>query len=279
MAALAIVAVYGLNLGVDFKGGSVLEVQFMEKQPSREELSRALGTLDFIREPSVQTTQDGGALMRFAELNEEQHQQILSELEKNFGDLEEKRFDSVGPVVSSDLKRKSVTALAVLFIVIVIYILFVFRKLGGILSPWAMGGAALLALVHDLSIPAGTFALLGRYSGVEISVVFVAAALTILGYSVSDSVVIFDRVRENVFRYGRQNFSELVHKSIMQTLTRSINTSLSTILPLIAIYFFGGESVRMFSLALMIGIFLGAYSSIFIASPLIVWWSKERINR
>ena len=139
-----------------------------------------------------------------------------------------------------------------------------------------MGIAAVLALIHDVGIPVGVFALLGHFYGIEISAVFVAAALTILGYSVSDTVVVFDRVRENVIRYGsKENFGELVHKSVMQTLARSLNTNFTVLLSLFAIYFFGGESIKYFSLSLIIGIFLGAYSSIFVASPLLLLVGKR----
>ena len=208
-------------------------------------------------------------------INESQHQEILNRLMEEFKGTEEKRFDSIGPVVGAELKRKSISALVLLFIAIIVYIAFAFRRLSSVLSPWAMGGAAMVALIHDIAIPAGVFSFLGHYYGVEISAVFLAAALTILGYSVSDSVVVFDRIRENVLRYGKDNFGAKVHKSILQTLSRSINTSLTTLFSLFAIYFFGGESVKMFSLALIIGVFFGAYSSIFVASPIIVWMSKR----
>jgi preprotein translocase subunit SecF len=174
------------------------------------------------------------------------------------------------------LKNKSITAILVLLLAIVVYIAIVFRKLSTVLSPWAMGFAAVAALAHDILVPTGIFVLLGHYFNVEITAVFLAAALTILGYSISDSVVVFDRIRENVLRFGaKENFGETVHRSIMQTLVRSMNTTFTTLLSLIAIYFFGGESVKYFALALMIGIFCGAYSSIFIASPILVWWGRR----
>ena len=139
-----------------------------------------------------------------------------------------------------------------------------------------MGLAAIVALVHDVVIPTGAFALLGHFYGVEISAVFVAAALTVLGYSVSDTVVVFDRVRENVLKGGvKEDFGAIVHKSIMQTLIRSLNTTFTTLLSLVAIYLFGGESIKYFALAMIMGIFLGAYSSIFVASPLLVWLNKR----
>jgi preprotein translocase subunit SecF len=186
------------------------------------------------------------------------------------------RFDSIGPIIGQELRSKSIMALIIVFILIVIYISIAFRKMSAVLSPWTLGGAALVALFHDIAVPLGIFSVLGYLYGIEISAVFVAAVLTILGYSVSDSVVVFDRIRENVIKYGKDNFGQLVHRSVMQTLSRSINTSLTTILSLLAIYFFGGESTKMFSLALIIGVFLGTYSSIFVASPILVWLSRKR---
>lgn len=275
VVAIIITAIFGLRLGVDFKGGSVLEIQFLENRPDQKEIKSVLDSFDFVSGASVQITGDNRAILKFGEVSEEQHQLIIQKFSEEFK-TEEKRFASIGPVIGQELKRKSVSALLVVFALIIIYITFVFRKLSSVLSSWKMGGAALVALFHDVAIPIGVFSLLGYFYNVEISSVFVAAVLTILGYSVSDSVVVFDRIRENVLKFGRENFGSLVHKSIMQTLSRSINTSLTTILALGAIYFFGGESTKMFSLALIIGIGLGTYSSIFIASPLLVWGSKHK---
>jgi len=223
-----------------------------------------------------------GIIIRTTQLTESEHQAILKRLQSSFTDagLQERKFDSVGPVVGNELKDKSSKAIIMVLIAIAGYITIVFRRISGVVPAWMMGVAAIIALLHDVVIPTGAFALLGHYRGVEISAVFVAAILTILGYSVSDTVVIFDRIRENVIRGGsKEDFGLVVHRSIMQTLTRSINTTLTTLLSLVAIFIFGGESIRYFALALIMGIFLGAYSSIFIASPLLVWAYKKRIGR
>src|SRR3989344_8590681 len=164
--------------------------------------------------------------------------------------------------------------IGIMLAAIACYITFVFRKLSGTLSLLAMNVSTVVALLHDIVIPMGIFAILGHYYNVQISGVFVAAVLTILGYTVSDKVVIFDRVRENILRGSKEDLGAIVHKSVMQTLVRSINNTLTVILSSAAIYLFGGESIRYFALALMIGVFLGAYSSIFVASPLLVWWSR-----
>lgn len=274
--AVAVTAIFGLRLGVDFKGGSVMEFSFEKERPGLDDVSGLIKGVDGVTNIVASPVGGKDLIVRLNEITEDQHQTILKALNAKFGKVTENRFDSIGPTVGNELKRKSITAIIVLLIAIVIYITFVFRKLARVLSPWAMGLAAVAALIHDIAIPIGIFAVLGRYQGVEISAVFVAAVLTILGYSVSDTVVVFDRVRENVLRFGgRENFGQLVHKGILQTLSRSLNTTFTTLLSLIAVYFFGGETIKYFALALIIGIFLGAYSSIFLASPILVWWSHK----
>lgn len=277
-ASLIAALIFGLRLGVDFKGGSVMELEFTNGRPPIENIQRVFTSGFFIKDISVSPVEEKSVLIRAGELSEEQHQAVLDQVRKSFpsAGVVEKRFDSVGPVIGDELKRRSLVAIVIVLFAVIVYIALVFRKLSRTLSPWAMGLSAIVALVHDVTIPVGIFSFLGRFQGVEIGAVFVAAALTILGYSVSDTVVIFDRVRENIVRYGiKESFGATVHKSVMQTLTRSLNTTFTTLLSLVAIYFFGGETIRYFALALIIGIFLGAYSSIFVASPLLVWWNRK----
>ncbi len=281
LAVLAIVAVatFGLNLGIDFKGGSVLELNFTDR-PEISQIQAAL--VPKIGDVELSSEGDKGLIVRSHELTETQHQEALTALRSTFPNagIEEKQFSSIGPVIGNELKHKSLLAIFLVLVCVIIYIAFVFRKLGRTTSPWTMGLAAVIALAHDVVIPVGVFAVLGHFYGIEITGVFVAAALTILGFSVSDTVVIFDRVRENVIRGGgRSEFGLLVHHSVMQTLTRSLNTIFTVLLSLFAIYFFGGPSIKYFSLALIIGIFLGAYSSIFVASPLLVWWTPHSRKR
>lgn len=275
IAAIFLVVILGLRLGVDFKGGSVLEVEFKQKIPDPAELKKVITDLLDLGDVSISPVGASSVIIRMKDIDESRHQTILKRIKNNFGDFEEKRFDSVGPVIGNELRKKSVSAIILVLIAIVVYIAFVFRKLARALSSWVMGFAAIIALLHDIIIPIGVFTILGKYFNVEISAVFVAAVLTILGYSVSDTVVVFDRIRENVLRLGaKTDFSEVVHNSILQTLSRSLNTTFTTLLSLFAIYFFGGETIKFFALALIIGIFLGAYSSIFVASPILVYFRK-----
>ncbi len=274
VVSIVAVAVWGLKFGVDFKGGSVMELEFKNGRPDVEAIAKVLNNKD----ASISPSGANGLIIRTGELTESNHQVILSKVSAAFpkAGLEEKKFDSVGPIIGNELKSKSITAIILVLIAVMIYIAIVFRKLSRYLSPWSLGGAAIIALMHDVIIPTGVFAWLGHTQGVEISAVFVAAVLTILGFSVSDTVVVFDRVRENLMKGGAaEGLGHVTHRSIMQTLTRSLNTTFATILSLVAIYFFGGESIKYFALALAMGFFFGAYSSIFVASPLMVWWNTR----
>lgn len=276
VVAIVITFMFPLRLGVDFQGGSVMEVSFTKERPALPELNQLFASVEGTGEVSSTPIGDKDVIVRLNSISEQTHQDILKKINEKYGQISENRFDSIGPTVGKELRNKSVTAMILLLMAIVVYISFVFRKLARTLSPWAMGVAAVAALIHDVAIPVGVFALLGHFYDVEISAVFVASALTILGFSVSDTVVIFDRVRENVLRFGsKQSFTQIVHDSVMQTLVRSLNTTFATLLTLFAIYFFGGESIKYFTLSLIIGIFLGAYSSIFVASPILVWWSAH----
>ena len=199
--AVVVTLIFGLKLGVDFGGGSVLELEFANGRPEVEAVQKSLS--DF-KDLSMAPSGEKGLIVRTGELSEQNHQAILNQFKVAFpsSGLEEKRFDSVGPLIGNELKNKSITAIILVLLGVIIYIAVVFRKLSRVLPGWAMGLAAIVALVHDVVIPTGAFALLGHFYGVEISAVFVAAALTVLGYSVSDTVVVFDRVRENVLKGG-----------------------------------------------------------------------------
>ncbi|KKS27061.1 MAG: Protein translocase subunit SecF [Candidatus Yanofskybacteria bacterium GW2011_GWC2_41_9] len=282
-SAIVAAGIYGLKFGVDFKGGSVMELNFKNGRPQISEIQSLLSGEAEFKEAGVNLAGQSGIIIKSGELLEQIHQDILKKISTQFpsAGMEELKFDSVGPVIGKELKSKSLSAVIIVLFSIIIYIAIVFRKLSRTISGWAMGIAAIVALAHDVIIPVGVFALLGKFYGIEISAVFVAAILTVLGYSVSDTVVVFDRVRENIIKGGGagEGFGAVVHKSILQTLTRSLNTTFTTLLSLMAIYLFGGESIKYFALALIMGIFLGAYSSIFVASPLLVWWNGKSVSQ
>ena len=278
-ASIVALSVWGLELGVDFTGGSISELQFSER-PSVSDATAALSKLNIpaLQEVSVNPSGADSMLIRTGPLTEEEHQQLIAGVKKAFpkAAITEARFDSIGPAVGAELKRKSVTGIALLLIAVLLYIAWMFRTLSRSLSLWAMSAGTVLGLAHDIIIPLGLFAVLGHYMDVQVTGIFVAAVLTILGYTVSDKVVIYDRVRENLLRGSKELLPDLVHRSVMQTLVRSINNTLVVILSSLAVFLFGGESIKYFALALMVGIALGAYSSIFVASPLLVWLGKRR---
>ncbi|WKZ27317.1 MAG: protein translocase subunit SecF [Candidatus Paceibacterota bacterium] len=272
---------YGLLFGVDFTGGTVMEISFENERPDVATMQAVLtGRADAPwASATVTPANDAGMIIRTGPLTEAEHQLLLQALQKGLPQhpFVEDKFDSIGPTIGGELKTKSIQAIVIVLVLVGLYIAWVFRRVGPVLSSWTMAFATLVGLLHDLIIPVGVFAYLGHAAHVEIGAVFVAALLTVLGYSISDTVVVFDRVRENIIRSnGRSSLEEIIPLSIRQTLVRSLNTTLTTLLSLFAVYFFGGESVKYFALALILGIGLGAYSSVFVASPLLLWLSPRK---
>jgi len=267
--------VWGLKPSIDFTGGSLLEIKFLEERPAVAEVQSVLNEVNLDGGIVIQPAGDQNMLIRFKQIGEDFHQQIMSKLKEKYPEkIQEERFDAIGAVIGRELKTKAMYSLILGCIAIILYVAWAFRKVSWPVESWKYGILAIVALLHDLVIVLGIFALLGRFAGVEVGLPFVAALLTILGYSVNDTIVIFDRIRENLGRLSKTDFDTVVNRSLNETMSRSINTTLTTIIVLGAVFFFGGSSVKYFALALMIGIFSGAYSSIFIASPLLVVWNK-----
>ncbi|MEK9183550.1 MAG: protein translocase subunit SecF, partial [Patescibacteria group bacterium] len=268
----------GLKQGIDFTGGALLEVEYQDNRPETSLAQKAIEDLDF-GPALIQPSGEKNFIIRMKDISEEQHQRILSAV-SSLGTAKEIRFDSIGPVIGKELKKKSIIAIILVVVMIILYIALAFRKVSKPVNSFYYGLMAVVALIHDVSLPTGVFAVLGYYYGVEVDTLFVTALLTVLGFSVHDTIVVFDRVRENLKLAGEENFENTVGASINQTISRSINTSLTVILVLLAIFFLGGESTKYFSLALMIGVAIGTYSSIFLASPLLVtiekWQSRGK---
>ncbi len=266
-ASIIALVLWGLKFGIDFKGGSILEVAYSgDKRPETNQITDSLKSLK-LNDLRVSPVGDNGVNFRFRETDEATHQEIIKILG---GNIEERRFSSIGPTIGTELKQKSIKAIIIVLFGISLYIAWAFRKVSRPLSSWRYGAATLVALFHDLAIPIGLFAFLGYFYGVEIGTNFIVALLVVLGFSVHDTIVVFDRIRENLKRYVSLDFASLVNQSVNETLVRSVSTSFTVLLTLLALYVFGGESLRYFILALMVGIFSGTYSSIFIASPLLV---------
>ncbi len=276
-ASIAAVFIWGLNLGIDFKGGSIIEIEYAEGRPDQTVLSQALAPLELAA--SVRPTGDNSYLIKMRSIDQEEKADLMSALSA-FGVPSEKRFDSIGPVLGNEALRKSVFSIVLVILAIVLFIAYAFRKVSEPISSWKYGIVAIIALVHDVIIPVGVFAVLGHFAGYEIDTLFITALLVVLGFSVHDTIVVFDRVRENLKdASAKKPFQEIVGESISQTFTRSINTSLTTLLALVVLYFVGGSATEHFSLALIIGIVAGTYSSIFIGSPLLVTIEKWQGRR
>ena len=270
--SLLAVPVLGLRLGIDFTGGSLLEVTTTQtidveriRSSMRDQGYPAL---------SIQSSGEDTLLIRTESLTESEHQTLLVALGENLEGLQEQRFDSIGPVIGQELRRTAVTGVFITLLLIGLYIAWSFRKVSEPIASWKYGILTIVAAFHDVIITVGAFVVFGSLLGWEMGAAFIAAILTILGYSINDTVVVFDRTRENLAKRIGNSFEETVELSIKQTLTRSFNTSFTTILALLAIFLFGGESTQPFALALIIGIGVGTYSSIFLASPLLVSWER-----
>lgn len=273
---IASIAIYGMRLGIDFKGGTVTELQF-EKTVDINKVKQVVSSQG-LQNIQVQTagTDGRGVMIRTEAIEKDQHDKINAELKTQIGNFEEKQFESIGPVIGQELKQKALYQLILVSLGIIFYIAYAFRRVARPITPWQFGVAAVIALLHDLLIVLGIFSILGHYKGIEIDSLFVTAMLTVLGFSVHDTIVVFDRIRENLKVYAGQSIEFVVNHSISQTLVRSLNTSLTVLFVLLALLLFGGETIRYFVLALFIGVMTGTYSSIFVASPILVLWQRWR---
>ncbi|OGL95209.1 protein-export membrane protein SecF [Candidatus Uhrbacteria bacterium RIFOXYB12_FULL_58_10] len=276
--SLLAIATFGLRFSIDFVGGSLMELSFDSEAPATPDLTSALAEAGY-QSVTVQSSTDNRAIIRLESLSEERHQEALSTIESRFGSFTEERFDSIGPIIGKELRKSAIIGVILTLTLIGLYISWTFRKVSDPVASWKYGLLTVICAGHDVIIPLGVFAILGHFLNMEIGAAFIAAILTILGYSISDTVVVFDRTRENLSHHTGESFADIVEKSVRQTYVRSINTSVTTLLVLVAILIFGGDSTRAFALALFIGIFVGTYSSIFFASPALVEWELRRSAR
>lgn len=264
----------GLKLGIDFTGGALFEYKF-EKSINTSELREVINSQGI--EVGAVASSDNTYTIRTKPVDPDKVSKLKSVLQERFGKLEERRVENVGPVVGAELTQKSLTALIISSIMIVLYIAFSFRKIPKPQSSWRFGIAAVVALLHDALLIIGIFAILGKFLSVEVDTLFVTALLTIIGFSVHDTIVVFDRIRENLAKNANKKFIDVANISVIQTLGRSLNTSLTVVFVLVALLLFGGETIRWFVVALLVGIISGTYSSIFNATALLVWW-EERLG-
>ncbi|MBI4256589.1 protein translocase subunit SecF [Candidatus Uhrbacteria bacterium] len=270
LGVLSIVAltVWGLRPGIDFTGGSLLEVS-MNPLPTQSAVHEALATAGHT-EAVVQLSQES-VLIRTRTITEEEHQVLLGSLTQTFGAITELKFDSIGPIIGKELRQMALWGIGTSLVLIALYLAWSFKSADEtLISGKKIAILTVLKTFHDLLISIGVFAILGHFLGYEMDTAFVAGALTILGYSINDGVVVLDRTRENLKLKISTHLEEIVDRAIDQTLARSINTSVTVFLALLAVFLFGGESTRPFAMLLLIGVLVGTYSSVFIASPLLV---------
>ena len=280
LSALSIVSlfIWGLKFSIDFTGGTLMEIRFSGEAPTSQKLDEMLKDLN-LKSLTSQATGDNGILIRYAAEDDQINEEVMKKIKDAYPEANQLRIDYTNSSVSKELKNNSLWAIFWAVVGIMAYIAWAFRKVSRPIVSWKYGLGAVIALIHDILITIGVFSLLGHFMGVEVGVSFIAALLTILGFSVHDTIVVYDRTRENLLRSSqKEQFPEIVNKSLNETLTRSINTSLTVLITLLAIYIFGGESIKYFSLALLIGITFGTYSSIFIASALLVTIYNHQIK-
>ncbi len=267
---------WGLKPGIDFRGGQEIEITgpALSQDSARIIVEGAGG-----KNITATTSGAGKVLVRYntdTNQTEEVHNKIQASLATK--GLRESAYDSIGPSVSRDITKNALIAIILASLAIVIYIAFAFRNSPPPVSPWSFGICAIIAMLHDAIFVLGVFAILGHFANIEVDSLFVTAVLTVIGFSVHDTIVVFDRIRENLRRYNKP-FEAIVNESIIETLVRSINTSLTVVITLLALYLFGGVSIKHFVLALLLGIISGTYSSIFNASPMLVVWNNYKIKR
>jgi len=303
LGSIAIVAFVGLRPGIDFTGGSLMQVSYTENLPVKTEVEakvaeQSLGSFT-VRETKDDIGQDG-YLVRTKSLTEPERKSLETTLTSFGTGAEITRFTSIGPVIGQELKDKSVWAVTGVMLIIVLYVAFAFAGIGKPVGSFAYGFITILVLIHDVLVPMAVISILGVVAGVEVDVLFVMAILAVLGYSVNDTIVIFDRVRENLIQNRKEKkiktniagvvhdevtytltkpFDEIVGEAVHSTMSRSINTSFTTLLTLIALYFIGGSVTQTFALVLIVGVLAGTYSSICIASPLLIAYAKWKESK
>ncbi|MCF7812774.1 protein translocase subunit SecF [Candidatus Gracilibacteria bacterium] len=280
-ASIAAIAIFGFQLGLDFTGGARWEVDFMEKPLPRERVENFFQDLeDISQKPQIKTTAEQHYLITIEDMSDEKLQTISDKMYEQVGEFEEISYRKVDSSVGESFQKKAIYAIVVALIGIVIFVAFAFRKIPKAINPWRFGAVAIVALFHDVLFIVGVFVTLGYFTGLELDLAFITALLATLGFSVNDTIVILDRVRENIrLQKASETFEDSVEKSIEQTLARSINTSASTLFPLLALLIWGADAIFYFVLALTIGIAIGTYSSIFLAAPMLVSlkeWSDRR---
>lgn len=282
LVSVVLLFVPGPVLSIDFTGGTLMEISTPE-EITKDALSAVLGTFPGetpLGNIAVSRTKDGSYLLRMRDLSNEEHLALVGHLERELGEIIVRQFTTIGPTVGASLKQRSIWALLIATVAIILYLAMVFRRVPGRLSPWSFGITAILALLHDTLLTLGIFTILSHTTSFQLDTLFVTALLSIMGYSVNDTIVIFDRIRSNLFEGGNrgEDFAVLADRSLKETVSRTLNTGTGALIMLFVLFFFAAESIRWFILALIIGTVIGTYSSFFVATPILVYW-RNRTRR
>jgi preprotein translocase subunit SecF len=273
------IILFGFKLSIEFTGGSKLEIA--STRGVKIETSKVKSAFDSqkIKIVTITKANDSDILIRTNTISDAQKNMVLAKMNEMGLSIKEKSFDTLGPIIGGETRNNALKAVGLAILAITLYIAFAFRQVSKPISSWKFGVSAIIALVHDVIIVVGTFSLLGEFFGVEVDTLFITAVLTIMGFSVHDTIVVFDRIRENLLKNVRnESFDAVVNKSFNETLARSLNTSLTVVVVLLALLLFGGASIRWFIVAFLVGIITGTYSSIFIASAVLVEWYKAELR-
>jgi preprotein translocase subunit SecF len=266
--------VFGLKPGVEFSSGSILTIGF-DEEVEQSELETAMSELGYANS-IIQRTGSGDFIIRTQELSGEEKTGLEDALSSRFGSATEREFYSVSPMVATETANNAMIAVGIAAVGIMLYITWAFRKMP---KPFHYGVCAIIALVHDVVVVLGIFAILGAIMNWEINLMFITGVLAVIGYSINNTVVVFDRIRENLKRGISANFEMVVNNSLVETLSRSVNTSLTTMLVVLALLLFVGSTIQNFALVLLIGIIAGTYSSLFIAPNMLVIWERGEWGR
>lgn len=270
LSSIILLVTPGPRLSVEFTGGTLMEIR-LPPGKTKEDLAKLLP-----ENTSLTSTRDGTILLRSRPLGNEEHRALRETIEAKLGPSPELQFTTIGPTIGRSLRVRALWAIAIASVAIILYLVFAFRKIPKRFSPWAFAVSAMVATLHDTLVTLGIFTIMSRITSFEMDLLFVSALLSIIGYSVNDTIVVFDRIRDNLFLdTHREDFAVIAERSLRQTMTRTINTGTGALIMLFALFFFGAASIHWFVLALIIGTIVGTYSSFFVATPLLVF-RKER---
>jgi preprotein translocase subunit SecF len=273
--SFVLIGVLGLKQGIDLRGGMQWEVKFTSVVTNEDVIRQALRSVKKEGEQSVRGAGENTFVIRLPNATQEEYDSYRATL-KNIGEYTELNFSNIGPTIGDELRKRAITAILLVLLGISLYIAYAFRKVSKPISSWKYGFATLISLLHDVIIPTGLLALLGVWKGIEIDTNFIVALLVVMGFSVHDTIVVFDRIRENlIVRRGKDDFAEIINVSIRETFARSINTTLTLIIVLVALLVFGPPSLYYFVLTILVGTIFGTYSSIFLASPILYLWARK----